>query len=174
MIKYVLAIALLTTSSTFALDNQAAERINKDVRRELITLPFLNVFDNLAYRIDGSSVILSGQVTRPILKSDAERVVKRIEGVATVENQIEVLPVSQNDDRLRWSLYHAIYRYPALHRYSLPPHKPIRIIVKNGHVTLEGFVASESDKHIANLRANGVHGVFSVSNNLRIDGQPVV
>jgi osmotically-inducible protein OsmY len=107
-------------------------------------------------------------VTRPVLKSDAERVVKRIEGVAQVNNQIEVLPVSQHDDRLRRSVYRAIYRSSPLSRYALPVLKPIRIIVKNGHVTLEGVVDNEGDKNIANIRARGVPGAFSVTNNLRV------
>jgi hyperosmotically inducible protein len=103
------------------------------------------------------------------LKADAGRVVKRIEGVAMVNNQIEVLPLSSHDDHLRHSLYKAIYGYPALSRYALPVLKPIRIIVKNGHVTLAGVVANATDKNIANIRANGVHGVFSVTNNLNVE-----
>ena len=169
MIKYILTIAVLTTGVAFARADQEPSRINKSVRHELVTLPFLDVFDNLEYRVNGSSVTLSGQVTRPTLKSDAERVVKRIEGVETVTNYIEVLPLSPNDTRLRRALYRAIYGDPALHRYSLPVLKPIRIIVKNGNVTLAGVVAKEMDKNIANLRANGVHGVFSVTNHLRVE-----
>jgi hyperosmotically inducible protein len=107
-------------------------------------------------------------VTRPTLKTDAERVVQRIDGVERVDNQIEVLPLSNHDDRLRRSLYRAIYGYPSMNRYALPVIKPIRIIVKNGNVTLEGVVDNQADKNIANIRANGVHGVFSVTNNLRV------
>ncbi|MGA2600994.1 MAG: BON domain-containing protein, partial [Bryobacteraceae bacterium] len=118
--------------------------------------------------VDGNVVTLSGQVTRPVLKSDAERVVKRIEGVVQVNNQIEVLPLSPHDDRLRRSLYRAIYGYGPLNRYALPVLQPIRIIVKNGHVTLEGVVDNESDKNIVNIRARGVPGSFSVTNNLRV------
>jgi hyperosmotically inducible protein len=132
-------------------------------------LPYLGVFDNLAYRVDGNRVILSGQVTRPTLKADAEKVVQRIDGVEQVDNQVEVLPLSPHDDRLRRSLFRAIYGYPALNRYALPALKPIRIIVKNGNVTLEGVVDNEMDKHLANIRANGVRGVFSVTNNLRVE-----
>jgi hyperosmotically inducible protein len=145
---------------------QAVERIQKEVRHELVMLPFLTVFDNLAYRVDGYNVTLLGQVTKPTLKSDAERVVKKIEGVEKVDNQIEVLPLSPMDDRLRLSLYRAIYGYPALQRYAMPVIKPIRIIVKNGHVTLEGVVDSDADKNIAGIRAKGVPGAFSVTNNL--------
>ena len=93
---------------------------------------------------------------------------KRIEAVDRVDNQIEVLPVSQHDDRLRRSLYRAIYGYTPLNRYAMPVLKPIRIVVKNGNVTLEGVVDSQSDKSMVNIRANGVHGVFSVTNNLRV------
>lgn len=168
MIKYILALAVLTTGMAFAQNDPATARINKEVRHELVMLPYLDVFDNLSYRVDGNCVTLVGQVTRPILKTSAERVVKGIDGVDKVDNQIEVLPLSGHDDRLRRSLYRAIYGYPPMNRYALPVIKPIRIIVKNGHVTLEGVVDSQADKNVANIRANGVHGVFSVTNNLRV------
>src|SRR6266436_8799897 len=147
---------------------RSTERITREVRHELLMLPYLGVFDNLAYKVDGYNVTLVGQVTRPTLKSDAENVVKRIEGVEHVDNQIEVLPTSPNDDRLRLQLYNAIYGDPALQKYALGVQQPIRIIVKNGNVTLEGVVDNEGDKNIANIRANGVSGVFSVKNNLQV------
>jgi len=168
MIKYIFAMAVLTTGMAFATSDPAMVGIHKEVRHELVMLPYLGVFDNLAYRIDGNVVTLVGQVTRPTLKADAERAVKRIEAVDRVDNQIEVLPVSQHDDRLRRSLYRAIYGYTPLNRYAMPVLKPIRIVVKNGNVTLEGVVDSQSDKSMVNIRANGVHGVFSVTNNLRV------
>jgi hyperosmotically inducible periplasmic protein len=168
MIKYLCAVAVLTTTMAFAQNDRATARINKEVRHELVMLPYVDVFDNLAYRVDGNYVTLVGQVTRPILKTNAEKVVKGIDGVDKVDNQIEVLPVSFHDDRLRRSLYRAIYGSPSLNRYALPVLKPIRIIVKNGNVTLEGVVDNQADKNIANIRANGVHGVFSVTNNLRV------
>ncbi|HUE20560.1 MAG TPA: BON domain-containing protein [Bryobacteraceae bacterium] len=111
MIKYILAIAVLTTGVSFAQTDETTARLNKEVRHELVMLPYLNVFDNLAYSVESNSVVLSGQVTRPTLKKDAERAVQRIEGVARVDNRIEVLPVSMNDDRLRRHLYRAIYGY---------------------------------------------------------------
>lgn len=151
--------------------NQASrsnERIAKEVRHELLMLPYLGVFDNLAYKVDGYNVTLMGQVTRPTLKSDAENVVKKIEGVEHVDNQIEVLPPSSMDDSLRRQLYRAIYGYPALQKYSLGVRQPIRIIVKSGKVTLEGVVDSEEDKNIANIQARSVSGVFSVTNNLQV------
>src|SRR5271169_4872802 len=145
---------------------KAVERIQKKVRHELVMLPWLNVFDNLAYKVDGYNVTLQGQVTNASVKSDAEAAVKRIEGVEKVDNQIEVLPPSPMDDRLRISLYRAIYGYPPMQRYAMPVIKPIRIIVKGGRVTLEGVVDNEGDKNIAGIRANGVRGIFSVTNNL--------
>ena len=132
-------------------------------------LPYYGVFDNLSYRVDGSKVTLFGQVTRPTLKSDAENVVKKIEGVEKVDNQIEVLPLSPNDDRVRLAVYRAIYSKPQLQRYQLGAVPPIHIIVKNGNVTLEGVVANQGDKDVAGIAANGVPGVFSVKNNLMVE-----
>jgi hyperosmotically inducible protein len=168
MIKYIFAIAVLSTGMAFAGNNQPSGPVVKEVRHELVMLPYLDVFDNLTYSVDGGVVTLAGQVTRPTLKTDAEKVVQRIDGVERVDNQIEVLPLSNHDDRLRRSLYRAIYGYPSMNRYALPVIKPIRIIVKNGNVTLEGVVDSQTDKNIAYIRANGVHGAFSVTNNLRV------
>ena len=148
--------------------NRATERITKEVRHELLMLPYLDVFDYLAYKVNGYDVTLLGQVTRPSLKPDAERAVKSIEGVEKVDNQIEVLPPSSMDDQSRLRLYRAIYGFPALQRYALGVQKPIRIIVKSGRVTLEGVVDSEADKNTAGLRANGVPGIFSVTNNLQV------
>jgi len=152
-----------------AQNNRGQERLVKEVRHELVMLPYYNVFDNLSYKVEGSTVTLMGQVTRPTLKSDAARVVKGIEGVEKVVNNIEVLPVSPNDERIRIAVYRAIYGQTALQRYSLQAVPPIHIIVNNGNLTLEGVVASEADKNIANVQANGVAGVFSVKNNLRIE-----
>ena len=160
--------ALFLLSLTICLAESTTDRITKEVRHELVMLPFLSVFDNLAYKVDGYQVTLLGQVVRPSLKSDAENAVKRIEGVEKVVNEIEVLPTSPMDDQLRRQLFRAIYAYPALQRYALPTIKPIRIIVKNGHVSLEGVVDRDSDKNLVGLRANGVPGVFSVSNNLTV------
>src|SRR6266446_1431495 len=168
-----LAVAvILAVFPSFAQQNQpsdkAVQRIQREVRHELLMLPYLGVFDNLAYKVDGYNVTLMGQVSRPTRKSDAENVVKRIEGVEHVDNQIEVLPTSPNDDRLRLQLYNAIYGDPALQKYALGVQQPTRIIVKNGNVTLEGVVDNEGDKNIANIRANGVPGVFSVKNDLQV------
>jgi hyperosmotically inducible protein len=138
------------------------------VRKELITLPFLTIFDNLNYRVDGETVYISGQTIRPVLKSDAGNRLRSIEGITKVVNEIEVLPLSPFDDRLRLVLARSIYGQPALNRYALGANPSIRIIVKNGNVTLEGVVDREMDKIIAGMRANGVANVFQVTNNLRI------
>ena len=145
-------------------------RIEREVRHQLVMLPYYSVFDNLTYKVEGETVILLGQVTRPTLKTDAEDAVKSIEGVEHVESQIEVLPPSPNDDRIRRAVYRAIFGFPSLDRYAIQAVPPIHIIVKDGHVTLEGVVASEADKNIAGVQANGVPGVFSVTNNLRVEG----
>ena len=152
--------------SGFLFGADANERIVKEVRHELVMLPYYGVFDNLSYRVDGAKVTLFGQVTRPTLKSDAEKAVKRIEGVDRVDNTIEVLPLSGNDDQLRLAIYRAIYSQPALQRYQLGAVPPIHIIVKNGNATLEGVVANVGDKNIAGIQAKGVSGVFSVTNSL--------
>jgi hyperosmotically inducible protein len=176
MYRRLLAVAVTVAAiSTLPLKSDerssvAQSRLAKEIRHELVMLPYYNVFDNLAFKVDGNKVTLLGQVVRPTLKSDAERVVKSIEGVESVDNKIEVLPVSPNDDRLRIALFRAIYGHPALQRYSIQSVPPIHIIVKNGHVTLEGVVASQSDKNIAGIQANSVPGVFSVTNNLRAEG----
>jgi hyperosmotically inducible protein len=172
--SYVLVLTLFALATLSVAHGQrepsakAQARIAKEVRHELLMLPYFGVFDNIAFKVDGYNVTLLGQVVRPSLKSDAGNVVKRIEGVEKVDNQIEVLPTSPMDDRLRLALYHAIYGEPTLEKYALGVQKPIRIIVKNGHVTLEGYVDNEGDKNIAGIRANGVPGIFSVTNNLQV------
>jgi hyperosmotically inducible periplasmic protein len=166
------AILLAQTSIAIAQTSvDTIKRIEHQVRRELITLPFYSLFDHFAFRVDGSSVALMGKVTRPTLKSDAENAVKRIEGVENVVNQIEVLPLSPSDDRLRTRLYRAIYGHSALQIYSMRAVPPIHIIVQNGHVTLEGAVGNTMQKNIAGISANGVSGVFSLTNNLAVDSE---
>jgi len=166
-----LALPTLTQGQTAQRDQatpRSEERIIREVRHELLMLPWFGVFDNITFKVEGYTVTLMGQVVRPSLKSDAENVVKRIEGVEKVNNQIEVLPPSPMDDRIRLEVYRAIYREPALEKYALGVQKPIRIIVKSGHVSLEGVVDNESDKNIAGLRANAIPGIFSVTNNLQV------
>lgn len=141
----------------------------KEVRHELVMLPYYGVFDNLTYRVDGSKVTLFGEVRQPQLKSDAEKAVKSIEGVSTVENEIEVLPLSASDDSIRRAVYRAVYSQSALERYQMSSVPPIHILVKNGDVTLEGIVATEGDKDIAGIASNSAGGVHRVVNNIRLD-----
>ncbi len=155
-----------------ALSQKGIDRIYKEVRHELVMLPYYGVFDNLSYKVDSDgTVTLFGQVVRPTLKSDAENVVKQIEGVEKVVNNIEVLPTSMNDDRIRRATYRAIYGNSALSEYQLRAVPPIHIIVNNGHITLEGVVARQMDKQIAGMQANSVPGAFSVTNNLVVEEQ---
>ncbi len=164
----LVAFCSLLAQQTPPPSNRSTERITREVRHELLMLPYLGVFDNIAYKVDGSTVTLMGQVTRPTLKSDSENVVKKIEGVEKVDNQIEVLPPSPMDDQIRRRLYRAIYGFPSLQKYALGVQQPIRIIVKGGNVTLEGVVDSEADKNTAGIRAKSVSGVFGVTNNLQV------
>lgn len=152
------------------LSQKMTDRVTREVRHELVMLPYYGVFDNLAYSVlpDGT-VTLFGQVARPTLKSDAENAVKRIEGVEKVVNNIEVLPAAIDDDRIRRGVYRAIYGNDVLSQYQLRAVPPIHIIVKNGHVSLEGAVARQMDKQIAGVQANSVSGIFSVTNNLQVD-----
>jgi osmotically-inducible protein OsmY len=143
--------------------------LSEEVRHQLVLLPWYSVFDNLQYQVKGSEVTLHGQVLQDRTKEEAESRVKGIEGVTKVTNNIEILPTSPNDDRIRRAEYRAIFSAPALQKYSFGSVQPMHIIVKNGHVTLVGAVLNEADKNLAGLRANGVPGVFSVTNNLRIE-----
>jgi len=150
-------------------ETKANQNLVREVRHQLLLLPYYSVFDNLAFRVDGDHVTLEGQVVRPTLKSDAEAAVKSIEGVSGVTNNIEVLPLSPMDDQLRRALYRAIYGDASLNKYSWSSVASIHIIVKSGNVTLEGVVDNETDKNLAGIRANGVPNVFSVKNNLVVN-----
>ena len=165
----MLAASLTSWSAQSTATQHSQERISHEVRNELITLPQFSIFDNLAFKVDGETVTLTGQVRNPILKDSAEKVVKDIEGVKEVNNKIEVLPPSPNDDRIRRDVARAIFNDDRLFRYSMGAVPPIHIIVNRAHVTLEGVVANQADKDAAGLRANGVPGVFSVQNNLRVE-----
>lgn len=164
----LLGTLLAGATMSAAVKTAEPKPLEERVRRELVMLPFYNVFDNLTFQVNGDVVTLSGHVTRPTLKSSAENVVKQLTGVAKVENRIEVLPLSPFDDRLRLAVFRSIYSQPGLDRYALGAIPGIHIIVKNGNVTLEGVVSREMDRNMAFLRANGVAGVFSVENNLRV------
>jgi hyperosmotically inducible protein len=170
--RLALLSALLAASTPLAawqhrpIPPKAEARIVRQVRHEILKLPYFGVFDYVAFQVKGYDVTLLGQVTRPVLKEQAEDAVRRVEGVEKVDNRIEVLPPSGFDDEVRIRVYRAIYGFPALSRYALPPVKPIRIIVKGGHVTLEGVVDSAADRDVAGIRAGGVPDVFSVENHL--------
>ena len=154
---------------------QTNPRVVREVRHELVTLPYYGVFDWLEYEVlkDGT-VILRGQVVRPSTKSDAAGRVKEIEGVRRVENEIEVLPQSPQDDRLRTALYRAIYNFNSpLFRYATQSVPPIHLVVKRGHATLKGVVANRADAQQAYIRARGVPGLFSVRNELIIENERV-
>ena len=154
--------------AAFCAAQPSQEKLVREVRHELVMLPYYGVFDNLAYRVDGAKVTLFGQVVRPTLKSDAENVVKKIEGVERVDNEIEVLPLSPNDDRIRRAAYRQIFSRTGLERYQMGAVPPIHIIVKNGNITLVGVVDNEGDKNLAGIAANGVPGAFKVNNELTV------
>ena len=167
----LLAIALASAAAAQSpvVEQRAQERIVREVRHELVMLPQLSIFDNLAYKVNGDTVTLMGQVRNAVLKDEAQKAVKGIEGVEKVDNQIEILPPSPGDDRIRRRVARAIFNDPTLFRYSMGAVPPIHIVVKNGNVTLEGVVDNQTDKNVAGIRANGVPGVFSVKNNLQAE-----
>lgn len=180
------------------LSERTVLRIAEQVQKNIVQLPNYGLFDDIRFGIKGNTVILKGYASRPTLKESAERVVKNIEGVESVTNQIEVLPLSRADDDVRVRTYIAIYGHPTLSRYNPnrgspifrsqasqmmgittdppPGYHPIHIIVKNGKVTLEGVVDTIGDRTIAELQANAVPGAFEVTNNLlvpeKVTGKP--
>lgn len=159
-------IASSSASPAASQETKTNQNLVREVRHQLLLLPYYSVFDNLAFKVDGDHVTLEGQVTNPTLKHDAEAVVKSIEGVSGVTNNIEVLPPSPMDEQLRRALYRAIYGDPSLSKYGWSAMPSIHIIAKNGHVSLEGVVDNETDKNLAGIRANTVPNVFEVKNNL--------
>jgi hyperosmotically inducible protein len=174
-IKLTSLVAALALTASLAVAGQAKEevsgrqRVMEKIRKELVTLPFYGVFDNLAYSFDGGTATLHGQVVRPSTRSDAERRVARIAGVERVVNRIEVLPLSSFDDSIRRRAYRQIFGAGSLYRYAMGANPSLHIVVNRGHVTLEGVVATEGDSRLARLRALGVPGVFSVTNNLQVE-----
>ncbi|MGD0932480.1 MAG: BON domain-containing protein [Candidatus Korobacteraceae bacterium] len=151
-----------------ALPPEAQAKIAKAINHNVIMLPYYGIFDSLSYQLQGRTVILTGEVTNPSLKPDAERAVKKVEGVDKVVNNIEILPPSPIDQQIRERVRKTIYSYGPLFKYSRDPNPPIRIIVKNSRVTLEGVVDSEGDKNLCTLRVNQISSVLSVTNNLRV------
>lgn len=166
-ISLVAALALFA-APIFARSHEPRD-LNDQVRHELVMLPYYSIFDDLAYSVNGGTVTLYGDVTRPVLKDDAGNVVKKIPGVTNVVNNIRVLPLSPFDNRIRVAEYRAVFGGSStLYRYALGANPSIHIIVDNGHVTLKGVVSSQADKNLAYIRANGVPGVFSVTNDLLV------
>jgi hyperosmotically inducible protein len=159
----------LSISHASEADQASQSRIDRQVRHELVMIPKLSIFDDLSYKVDGGTVTLLGEVRNPVIKSEAQAAVKHIEGVRQVSNEIEVLPISFNDDRIRHQVARAIFNQPRLFEYAIQPVPPIHIIVRNGHVDLEGVVRDQGDKDVAGIRANGVPGVFSVQNDLQVE-----
>jgi hyperosmotically inducible periplasmic protein len=150
--------------------NVQAKDLAEKVRHEIIMLSDFGVFDNLSFSlVNADTVILTGQVVRPLLKADAETAVKRIAGISKVENNIEVLPLSPTDDAIRKRAYRAVYLAPNFEKYAIQATPPIRIIVKNSTITLQGVVNDPIDKTKAEMAAKTISGVFSVTDNLRIN-----
>jgi hyperosmotically inducible periplasmic protein len=148
--------------------NPPPQDLASQVRHQLVMIPYYNVFDDLGYSVNNGVVTLGGEVTNPVVKTDAARSVKHLPGVTQVINNIRVLPLSTFDNRIRLAEYRTIYGFGGLYRYGMGTQPSIHIIVDNGHVTLVGVVDSEADRNLANIRANTVSGVFSVTNNLRV------
>jgi hyperosmotically inducible protein len=174
LIFTLIAVIAITTSGAFAAspvknDTPQLSNIEKKVRKELISASWDGVFDNLAFEVNGSTVTLYGQVYRPITRSRAEKFVKGVNGIEQVINKIEVLPLSGFDDRIRSQAVRSVNDTAGLYRYLLGTNPSLRIIVRNGHVTLEGMVSDETDKRLAFFAVNSIPGVFSVTNNLRTE-----
>ncbi|MGA3186824.1 MAG: BON domain-containing protein [Bryobacteraceae bacterium] len=166
--KWLITAALAASAALVPAASPNLTPLENKVRHQLAMLPYYNIFDYISFRVDGGTVTLFGDVTKPVLKSDAGNAVKHVEGVERIENQIEVLPLSPLDEGIRARTARAIYAYPALSRYGAGTQPSIHIIVKNGNVTLMGFVSNDTDKQLAFIRANGVPGVFAVNNELQI------
>jgi hyperosmotically inducible periplasmic protein len=152
----------------FATNGNVPQDLTEQVRHELGMIPYYSVFDDLNYKVDNGVVTLLGEVTQPVVKEDAERSVKHLAGVTQVIDNIRVLPLSPMDNRIRIAEYRSIYGFGGLYRYGLGTQPSIHILVENGHVTLVGVVDRQADKETANIRANTVPGVFSVTNDLRV------
>jgi hyperosmotically inducible periplasmic protein len=170
----VLAIACSAGLAAPRVSGEAAGsdvQITKQVRHQLLMLPYYGVFDNLAYEVEGNTVTLYGQVVRPTTRKDAARNVSRIQGVSRVINKIEVLPLSGFDDSIRARTYRTVFRSGSLYRYAMGSNPSIHIIVNRGNVSLEGVVGNRGDSQLAYMAARSVPGVFSVTNNLQVEGE---
>lgn len=148
-------------------------RVIRQVRHELVTLPYYGVFDWLQFEVrPENTVVLRGEVVKPTTKSDAEARVKDVDGVSKVVNEIEILPLSPQDDRLRRAVYRKLYGYDSpLFRYAVQSIPSIHIIIKNGHATLKGVVANKGDAQLAYMRARSVPGLFNVKTELQLENE---
>lgn len=164
-----LAMIALSFVSVNAQSSSASRPVEEQVRKSILKLPRYEVFDSIGYKVDGGTVTLFGKVRNAVNKKDAERSVKRIPGVTRVVNEIEVLPVGSFDESIRAQLYRRLSASGGLSRYLWPTNPSVRLVVDRGHVSLEGYVANRGDYNTMNILANGVAGVFSVTNNLKID-----
>ena len=145
--------------------------LEQKVFKEIIRLPYYGVFDNIAFQVKGDTVYLTGKVVQPTTRKSAGRVVDRIQGVNSVVNDIEVLPLSGFDDSIRLRTLRTLQNGGSFYRYFLGANPSVKIIVDGGNVSLEGFVASRGDANLANILASGVSGVFSVTNNLIVENE---
>ena len=174
ILALAVAFFIAATSAVAASHTNSKDDVNfqteNQVRKSILKLPYYGVFDNIAFEVVGDTVTLYGQVVRPTTRSDAVKRIAKIEGVDKVVNKIEVLPLSSFDDAIRARTYRAVFSKGSLYRYAAGTNPSLHIVVKNGRVTLEGVVANRSDSNLANIAANGVSGVFSVTNNLRVEG----
>ena len=165
-----LGALMIPAASAAASDFSTADAVTAEqVRKQIVKLPFYSIFDNITFQLNDGVVTLGGEVYRPSLRKSAERVALQVEGVQSVVNNIEILPTSFHDDRIRLAVARSIFTNSVLDRYSLQANPPIHVIVRNGDVTLEGVVNREMERNVAGIVANGVPGVFSVTNNLRLD-----
>src|ERR1700691_3152187 len=148
--------------------NPPAQDLPSQVLHQLVMIPYYSVFDDLNFSVDNGVVTLTGDVVNPVVRTDAAGSIKHLAGVTQVVNKINILPPSSMDNHIRAAEYRAIFGYSDMYRYAMGAIPSIHIIVDFGHVTLVGVVNSDADKNVANIRANSVPGVFSVTNNLRV------
>lgn len=165
----MLGLAALPLAAANSVAATPEARTAEQVRKQIVKLPFLSIFDDISFTLKDGVVTLEGDVYRRSLRKSAERVALQVEGVSRVDNNIEFLPVSSFDDRIRIQLVRALYNHPMFNRYAIQANPPIRIIVNNGDVKLAGVVNREMEKDVATIIANQIHGVFSVTNDLRVE-----
>jgi len=172
--RFLMAAALLAGAAAASTEGsanlpQSDSGIAKNVRHEVLMYPHYSVWDDISFRVAGGNVSLTGEVNQPFKKQDIERLVRKVPGVASITNEIKVLPLSSMDDRLRLQVANAIYRDPILVQYGMMAIPPIHIIVENGHVTLTGMVNSDMEKQIAGMRAASSLSFGPVVNNLVVE-----